>query len=155
MPLFILFAFLPVKAAAISLVNYLISFYLVPMPLPAMDLTHGIPSSLRTMVVIPTLLTSHSNLLAQVEQLEIHHLSGISGDLSFALLSDGMDAAQEHMPEDAALLSEASQAIARLNSKMAPGRQGIASCCSIATASSTRAKSAGWAGSASVASSMS
>ena len=91
MPLFILFAFLPVKAAAISLVNYLISFYLVPMPLPAMDLTHGIPSSLRTMVVIPTLLTSHSDLLAQVEQLEIHHLSGISGDLSFALLSDGMD----------------------------------------------------------------
>lgn len=124
MPLFILFAFLPVKAAAISLVNYLISFYLVPMPLPAMDLTHGIPSSLRTMVVIPTLLTSHSDLLAQVEQLEIHHLSGISGDLSFALLSDGMDAAQEHMPEDAALLSEASQAIARLNGKYGPGPSG-------------------------------
>src|SRR5690606_1358684 len=80
--------------------------------------------SLRTMVVIPTLLTSHSDLLAQVEQLEIHHLSGISGDLSFALLSDGMDAAQEHMPEDAALLSEASQAIARLNSKYGPGPSG-------------------------------
>lgn len=122
--LFILFAFLPANAAAIALVNYLISCHLSPLPLPAMDLSQGVPASLRTLVVIPTLLTSQSELLAQVEQLEIHHLSGISGELSFALLSDGVDAPHEIMPNDAALLDEAKLAIARLNRKYGPGPSG-------------------------------
>lgn len=48
-----------------------------------MDLSLGVPSSLRTLVAVPTLLTSEADLLQQIEQLEIHHLSGISGDLTF------------------------------------------------------------------------
>ncbi|WP_461604062.1 GH36-type glycosyl hydrolase domain-containing protein [Aeromonas rivipollensis] len=124
MGLFFLFALLPAHAVALALVNYLISAHLVPSPLPAMDLTHGIPPSLRTLVVMPTLLVSPSELLAQVEQLEVHHLSGVSGDISFALLSDGVDAQQERLPGDEALLAAARQAIARLNEKYGPGPSG-------------------------------
>ncbi|MFM4701925.1 GH36-type glycosyl hydrolase domain-containing protein [Aeromonas bivalvium] len=122
--LFLLFAILPANAVALALVNYLISCRLVPRPLPAMDLSHGIPSSLRTLVVMPTLLVSPSELLAQIEQLEVHHLSGVGGDLSFALLSDGVDAQQERLPGDEALLAVARQAIARLNEKYGPGPSG-------------------------------
>lgn len=121
---FILFACLPAQGAAIALINRLLGGHLVPRPLPAMDLRHGVPSSLRTLVVIPTLLTSHADMRAQVGQLEVHHLSGIGGDLTFALLCDGMDADQAIMPDDDALLANVRQAIAELNRKHGPGPAG-------------------------------
>ncbi|MGT2494383.1 hypothetical protein ACU4GD_37735 [Cupriavidus basilensis] len=56
------------------------------------------PSSLRTLVAVPTLLSSEASLREQIERLEVHHLAGAGGDLTFALLTDGTDAAQETMP---------------------------------------------------------
>ncbi|RXF69276.1 GH36-type glycosyl hydrolase domain-containing protein, partial [Hansschlegelia zhihuaiae] len=56
-----------------------------------------------------------ADLLEQIGRLEIHHLAGAGGDLSFALVSDGVDAREETLDGDAALLAVASEAIARLN----------------------------------------
>ncbi|WP_459708486.1 hypothetical protein, partial [Paraburkholderia sp. 2C] len=66
--------------------------------LPGLELTAGVPSSLRTLVAVPTLLTSEAELREQIERLEVHHLAGGSGDLSFALLADGLDADEEVLP---------------------------------------------------------
>ena len=56
------------------------------------------PAELRTLVAVPTLLTSEADLLEQVERLEVHYLASAGGDLRFALLSDGLDADAEALP---------------------------------------------------------
>ena len=82
--------------AGVALVNRGTAFLFHPVPLPGLELRDGVPESLRTMVVVPTLLTTQEEIAAQVERLEIHHLASPEGDLHFALLSDWTDADTEH-----------------------------------------------------------
>jgi len=83
--------------------------------LPALALSEGIPAQFRTLVVVPTLLTTPEAIAEQIDRLEIHHLASPEGDLQFALLSDWVDAPSEQMEDDAALLDAAAGGIARLN----------------------------------------
>ena len=48
----------------------------------------GCRPSLRTLVVVPTLLTSEADIDEQIGRLEIHHLANADGDIRLALLSD-------------------------------------------------------------------
>ena len=72
-----------------------------------MELTDGVPDHLRTMVVIPILLTSQAAIAEYVERLEIHYLTSPKGALYFALLSDWTDAATEQTDKDLARLQAA------------------------------------------------
>ena len=94
-----------------------------PRALPRLDLDDGVPSGLRTLVVVPMLLTSEADVDAQVGGLEVHYLGNREGDLRFALLSDWLDSATEDVPGDDELLSAAAAAIDRLNERHgeAPG----------------------------------
>ncbi len=118
--LFAMTGFLPATEVATALVNRLLTWSFGATILPGLALKEGVPPSLRTLVAVPTLLTSEGDLLEQVERLEVHHLSGVGGDLVFALLTDGMDAEQEVLETDAALLETAADAIARLNQRHEP-----------------------------------
>ena len=122
--LFVLCAFLPASEVATTLVNRAITWSFGAVTLPGLELTAGVPASLRTLVVVPTLMTSEADILDQVEQLEVHFLSGAGGNISFALLSDGLDADQETMPCDAQLLAVATEAIGRLNERYEPAPGG-------------------------------
>ena len=64
------------------------------------------PAHLRTLVVVPTLLTTRDAIEEQIERLEIHHLASPEGDLHFALLSDWVDAATEHLRRATPLCSQ-------------------------------------------------
>ena len=75
------------------------------------------PSHLRTLVAVPTLLTTHESIEEQIERLEIHYLASPEGNLHFALLSDWVDAMTEHLEGDAALLAAAAEGIAKLNQR--------------------------------------
>ncbi|MCB5184281.1 protein ndvB [Methylobacillus gramineus] len=112
-----LLGFIPASEAATSLVNRFIVWNFSAMPLPGLALTSGIPSSCRTLIAMPILLTNEVDLLAHVERLEVHYLSGVGGDLYFALLSDGLDADQEEILSDTPLLALALAAIEQLNQK--------------------------------------
>ena len=68
--------------------------------LPALELRGGIPADLRTLVAVPTLLTSLEDIEEQIERLEIHYLASPQGDLHFALLSDWADATSEQADGD-------------------------------------------------------
>ena len=116
-------ALAPASDLAIALVNRAVTNVLGPRPLPRLDLDDGVPSRLRTLVVVPTLLTSEADVEAQVGGLEVHYLGNREGDLRFALLSDWLDAPTEHVPGDDELLSAAAAAIDRLNERHgeAPG----------------------------------
>ncbi len=116
-------ALAPASDLAIALVNRAVTSVLGPRTLPRLDLDDGVPSRLRTLVVVPTLLTSKADVEAQVGDLEVHYLGNREGDLRFALLSDWLDAPTEHVPGDDDLLAAAAAAIDRLNERHgeAPG----------------------------------
>ncbi|PCE25957.1 glycosyl transferase [Paraburkholderia acidicola] len=122
--LFALCGFLPATEIATALINRTITWSFGAITLPGLELAAGVPSSLRTLVAVPTLLTSEADLREQIERLEVHHLAGAGGDLSFALLVDGLDADQEEVAGDAHLLAVAADAIEALNRRYEPGPNG-------------------------------
>ncbi len=113
----------PASDLAIALVNRTVTDVLGPRTLPRLDLDDGVPSGLRTLVVVPTLLASEADVEAQVGGLEVHYLANREGDLRFALLTDWLDAPAEHVPGDDEVLAAAAAAIDRLNERHgeAPG----------------------------------
>ena len=141
--------------AAMALANTSITSRFGAKILPALELRDGVPAKLRTLVVVPTMLTSLETLAAHLERLEIHHLASVDGDLSFALLSDWADAAAERVAGDDVLLDAAVEGVARLNRQYGPAPRANASCCCIAGGCGTPHRVCGWVGSASAASSTS
>lgn len=115
---------IPASEVAAALVNRAIAWHFGAVILPGLELAAGVPRSLRTLIAVPTLLAGEAELRAQIEGLEVHYLSGAGGDLSFALLTDGVDADQEVIASDARLLVVAADAIAGLNRRHGPGPAG-------------------------------
>ena len=103
--------------AAINLVHWIITRQIPPRTLPRMDYSEGIPADYRTMIVIPTLLASVSELNSLLQELELHYLRNPDPQLTFALLTDFADAPAQQMPEDEPLLSQAVAGIENLNHK--------------------------------------
>ena len=95
-----------------------------PRALPRLALRDGVPADLRTLVVVPTLLSGHAQIAEQIERLEVHYLANSDGDLRFALLTDWKDAPQENMPGDDELLAATIDGIARLNRRHGPAPDG-------------------------------
>ena len=117
-------AFVPAAETAVALVNRHFTQTVGPRVLPALELTDGVPSRLRTLIAVPTLLTARGTIEQQVEDLEIHYLADTEGDVHFALLSDWRDADTETAADDEELLAVAAAAIARLNHRYGPGPGG-------------------------------
>ncbi|HCL86550.1 MAG TPA: glycosyl transferase, partial [Comamonadaceae bacterium] len=117
-------AFLPATEMATALVQRAIASRAGAVGLPALALVDGVPANLRTLLVVPTLLSSEAELRSHIESLEVHHLAGAGGDLSFALLSDGLDADTEVQDGDAHLIGIAQEAIATLNQRHGPAPGG-------------------------------
>jgi cyclic beta-1,2-glucan synthetase len=115
---------IPAVDAAVALVNRAVSFGFHANLLPAMELADGVPSHLRTLVAVPTLLTTPDAIEEQIERLEIHHLASPEGNLHFALLSDWLDAPAKNIDGDEALLAVAAKGVARLNRLHGPAPGG-------------------------------
>ena len=114
----------PALDVAVALVNRAATNRFRARTLPALELREGVPASLRTVLVVPTLLTAHEAIEEQIERLGIHHLASKDGELRFALLSDWTDADAESCEGDAALLAVASAGVARLNLRYGPAPEG-------------------------------
>ncbi|KON82257.2 cyclic beta 1-2 glucan synthetase [Azoarcus sp. PA01] len=108
---------LAVSQLAVALVNWLATLLAAPHPLPRMDFSKGIPPHSRTLVVVPTMLTSASNIEDLVEALEVRFLANRDSSLHFGLLTDFLDADQESLPEDGPLMQLAGTRIDELNEK--------------------------------------
>jgi cyclic beta-1,2-glucan synthetase len=108
---------IPASDVAVAVVNRLITQRVGGSLLPALELRDGVPPELRTIVVVPTLLTAQSAVERQIERLEVHYLSNPDENLSFALLSDWTDSQSEHAADDEAVLAAAVHGIARLNAR--------------------------------------
>ncbi len=104
-----------VSALALPLVNLWVTLALPPIALPRLDFSTGIPSEHRTMVVVPTLLSSVEAIDDLLEALEIRYLGNRDANLFFALLTDFHDATERTLPQDKALLAHARAALEALN----------------------------------------
>lgn len=123
LPLAFLGLFISVDAA-ITLVNRAVTDRFGPAVLPGLELRDGVSSELRTIVVVPTLLTSSAAINELIERLEIHYLASPDGDIQFALLSDWTDSATENAADDDELLGAAIEGIVRLNKQYGPAPHG-------------------------------
>ena len=111
----------PVSEACVAVIARLISESVTPAHLPRLALTQGLAPAQRSLVVMPMLLGSASDIAHHVAQLEQHALANPEREAQFALLSDYGDAESAHLPGDAALLDAARTAIVHLNHRHGAG----------------------------------
>jgi len=114
----------PAIDLSVAIVNHIVTRGIRPTLLPALALKGGVPSDLRTLVAVPTMLASRDAVREQVERLEIHYLASLAGELHFALLTDWTDSATEHQEDDDKLLAAARDGVAELNRRYGPAPGG-------------------------------
>ncbi|TVZ28423.1 cellobiose phosphorylase [Gillisia sp. Hel_I_86] len=111
---------------AISFTNWLATIWIKPKILPRLDFSKSIPVKYRTLVTIPTMLSSKDAIEENVEALEIRFLANRKKNLYFSLLTDFTDAYSETKPDDRSLLHLVSERIQQLNEKYSqPGKPDI------------------------------
>jgi cyclic beta-1,2-glucan synthetase len=101
----------------VAVINRLISESARPYHLPRLALTLGIPPAHRVMVVIPGMLSGLTSVDELVHRLHLHYLANPEPQAQFALLTDWVDAAEEHGAPDAGLLARAVAGIHQLNQR--------------------------------------
>ena len=119
-----LFGAVPASDAAVASVNRLATWVFGPTLLPALELRGGVPVHLRTLVVVPVLLTSLKAIAEHISRLEVHHLASQDGEVHFALLSDWVDSDTEMRDDDGILLNAAIEGIGELNRRYGPASGG-------------------------------
>ena len=102
---------------SIAFVNWLVTIFVSPNPLPRLDYSKGIPLESRTLVVVPAMLISLRNIEDLAEALEVRFLANQDKNLYFGLLTDFKDSPQEKSKEDDQLIHEVSIKINELNEK--------------------------------------
>jgi len=108
---------------AVSLVNYLVVHVQGPRLLPRMDFHKGIPDEERTMVVVPTMLTSPNGVKELIEDLQVRYLVNRDKNMYFGLITDFVDSKTENAPNDQELVDLISKGINELN-QMYPNVEG-------------------------------
>lgn len=113
----IILSLLVTSQFAVTIVNWLTTLLVTPHPLPRIDFSSGIAASARTLVVVPTMLTSTRNIEELVEALEVRFLANRDVRLHFGLLTDFPDASAQTLATDEHLLALVEQRIGELNRK--------------------------------------
>ncbi|HVT25890.1 MAG TPA: glucoamylase family protein [Rhizomicrobium sp.] len=111
----VILAVLPASDLAMALINRMVTQRLGPDCLPGMALRDGIPDPLRTLLVVPALLSDEQTVERDVRTLEVHYLSNTDRNLIFALLTDWEDSDTEIAAQDQSLLEAAQKGIEELN----------------------------------------
>ncbi|MBS0636940.1 MAG: hypothetical protein JSS12_05475, partial [Verrucomicrobia bacterium] len=119
---FLLLLLLPLSEISVQVVNFLVTLVIPTRLRPQMSFEKGIPDSCKTLIVIPTLLNSEDSIKNELDRLEIRYLANVDPALRFAIFSDFIDAPEEVMPEDKALLDYAINGIQALEKKYGSGK---------------------------------
>ncbi len=114
---------LPATESAVRIMNQLVNFLIRPRWLPKLDFSSGIPAGCATMVVVPTLLLSESQVRKTVDDLEVRYLANPDPNLHFALLTDSRDVAHPS-EEKKKLVRLCVSLVERLNRKYRTERAG-------------------------------
>ena len=113
-------ALVPASDVALSVIQHLVTRLISPGRLPRLELADGVPDSARTMVIVPTLLTSVARVDALIEHMEVLALGNLDPCIHFAILSDCSDTTSRETPGDDAILKRAREGVEALNMKLGP-----------------------------------
>lgn len=108
---------IPSSEITIALFNWNIAKIVPPTYIPKMDFKDGIPEEAKTVVVIPSLLTSKNRTKELLEQLEVYYLANRDKNIYYALLGDFKDAITEEDNMDKEINSIGIEEAKRLNDK--------------------------------------
>ncbi len=108
---------LPASDLAIAGVQRWVVHLVSPKRLPRLDFSAGVPDTARTMVIVPTMLTSVPGVDALLEHVEVLALGNLDPSVHVAILSDFADTGAADAPGDAATLERARAGIQALNRK--------------------------------------
>ncbi|HVS12514.1 MAG TPA: glucoamylase family protein [Thermoanaerobaculia bacterium] len=111
----------PASDLAIAYVQRLVAWLAPPRRLARLDLAAGVPADARTLVVVPTLLSSVAEAEELVAHLEVLALGNLDPHVHFALLTDFPDAPEQVLAGDAEILAVARAAIETLNERSPEG----------------------------------
>jgi cyclic beta-1,2-glucan synthetase len=111
---------IPAADIAIALSQRVFAWLIPPRRLLRLDFTDGVPDDARTMVVVPTLLTSVESVAAMLEHIEVLALGNMDPRIHFAILSDGHDADSQERIDDAAIVAAAQTGVEALNQRFGP-----------------------------------
>ncbi len=110
-------ALIPASDMVRAVLNRVLVGRFPPRHLPRLDLSDGIPTECRTLVVIPALvqtLTTADELLAR---LEVHFYASGRGEVSYALLTDWQDSEHAESASDSPLHAHLCDGVMRLNAR--------------------------------------
>ena len=108
-------AFIGAGGFSTILVNWMVTHIIPSNTLPRMDYSEGIPLKSRTLVVVPSMLSSKRTIESLIEALEVRFLANRDDNVLFGLLTDFLDAKEEMLPSDKELTTYAKQKIQELN----------------------------------------
>ncbi len=106
---------LPVSELASSLVQYLVSRWVIPRPLPKLNSDGPIPADAKTIVVVHSIFSSPTSIQKAIDGLEVRFLANDDESLLFVLMADLPDARAEHSPGDEEIIRVAAEGIETLN----------------------------------------
>lgn len=116
----LLLLLIPAADVAITLTQRGAAWALPPRRLSRLSFKNGVPADARTMVVVPTMLTSIDGVAHLLEHMEVLALGNLDPRIHFAILSDFADAATRDVDRDAPLLAAAREGIDDLNRRFGP-----------------------------------
>ncbi len=112
-----LLTLLPASDLAIALIQRVVVTIVAPRRLQRLDFSTGIPADARTMVIVPTMLTTIEGVDALVEHVEVLALGNLDPSVHVAILSDFADRSTLDAPDDASILERACAGVQALNVK--------------------------------------
>lgn len=118
--LLVLLCLIPAADIAIALAQRVVAWAIPPRRLLRLDFSDGIPDDARTMVVVPTMLTSTASVAALLEHVEVLALGNLDPHIHFAILSDFTDAESSEIDTDRPILAAARAGIEQLNERFGP-----------------------------------
>ena len=107
----------PASELVIVLNNWMIGTIKRPAVFPRLELKSGIPDSMKTMVVVPAILSNNERIDELLENIENHYLSNRENNLYFALIGAFKDSKSPDINSDQGLLNYAIDGVKALNEK--------------------------------------
>lgn len=106
---------LPASELASSIVQYLVSRWVRPRPLPKLNSDGPISADAKTIVVVHSIFSSPTSIQKAIDGLEIRFLANDDPSLLFVLMADLPDARTEHTSMDDEIIRVAAEGIETLN----------------------------------------
>lgn len=108
---------IPISQLFVQILNQLLIRFVPTYPLPKLDYSKGIPDSAKTMVVIPTIISTTDKIKEMFDTLETFYLINKTENLYFTLLGDVKALDQEVIDSDYTLAEFGMEYAEKLNKK--------------------------------------